>query len=445
MRNAADEAVEAARDAVAIALAAGASSADASVGIGRRLSVEARAETVTKLEQSTGKSIRVRVFVDGRKATLTTADFDADALRAGIARTVAQAAEVAADPLARLPDEFAEDLPDLQLYSEALADRPDEAGADDALAMERSIRAADGRIDNSSGSHYAGSTGVVALANSHGFAGSYATTKASRSTAPVASDGSDKRTAHYGTAGRRLEELESNDEVGRTAAMRTVEMFGARKPRTARVPVIFERDVAAAVLGDIFSAISAANVAVGNSWLVDRIGDRIGSELVTVIDDGRLPGRLGSSPFDGEGVATRRTAVFERGVLRSFLFDSYFARRLGASTTGNASGGGIGPNSFYLEAGEGSLAELVAKTPRGVLILDTIGFATEHATGTYSRGARGFAIENGELAYPIEEFTIAASLPDMLAGIDAVAADLRFDASVVSPSFRVAEMTVSGG
>ena len=439
------EALQTARDAVAIALDAGATSADASVGVGRRFSVEARDTTVTKLEQSTGKSLQVRVFVDGRKTTFATADFEPAAMRAALARAVAQAAHVESDPLARLPDESADDVPDLGLYDAALAERAEEAGADDVLAMERALRATDARVDNSGGSHYGSAVSVVALANSNGFAGSYVTTRGSRSTGPVATDGPHKRTAHYGTAARSLAELESNEDVARTAARRAVEMFGARKPQTARLPVIFERDVAAAVLSDVFSAISAANVAVGNSWLVDRIGERIGSDLVTIVDDGRLAGLLGSSPFDSEGVATRRTPVFERGVLRSFLFDSYFARRLGAATTGNAAGGGIGPNSFYLEAGTGSLPELIAKTSRGVLVLDTIGFATEHASGTYSRGARGFAIENGELAYPIEEFTIAASLPDMLAGIDAVAADLRFDGSVVSPSFRVAEMTVSGG
>ena len=162
------------------------------------------------------------------------------------------------------------------------------------------------------------------------------------------------------------------------------------------------------------------------------------------MDDGRLPGKLGSSPFDAEGVATRRTVVMERGILRTFLYDSYYARRLGAATTGNASGGGIGPNNFYLEPGSGSLDDLIASTARGVLVLDTIGFATEHATGTFSRGARGFRIEGGELAGPIEEFTIAATLPNMLAGIDATAGDLQFDASIVAPSFRVAQMQVSG-
>ena len=209
-----------------------------------------------------------------------------------------------------------------------------------------------------------------------------------------------------------------------------------------RCPVIFDRDVASSVLGDIFSAVSAANVALGNSFLLEKVGERIGSEFATIVDDGTLPHALGTSPFDAEGVPTGRTPVLERGVLRSFLYDTYYGRKLGAASTGNASGGGIGPNNFYLEAGRRTPEELVAATPRGVFVTETIGFATESVTGTYSRGARGYYIENGEIAYPIDEFTIAGNFLEMLAGIDAVASDLVFDQSIVSPTFRVAEMTV---
>jgi PmbA protein len=183
---------------------------------------------------------------------------------------------------------------------------------------------------------------------------------------------------------------------------------------------------------------------VSNSYLADAIGETIGSPLVTIVDDGRLSGGLGSAPFDAEGTPTQRTIVFERGVLKSFLFDTYYARRLGARSTGNASGGGIGVHNFYLQAGDRTLDGLIAATPRGVLVYDTIGFATEYASGTYSRGARGMWIENGELAYPVDGFTIASNFRAMLAGIDAVADDLRFDGSFVAPSFRIAEMTISG-
>jgi PmbA protein len=441
------EALEYAQAAVKAAQRAGATQSEATLGISRKFSVEARDRAVTKLEQSTARSLHLRVFVDGRKASLATSDFDRARLEEAIAAAVAQARHVEQDPYAALPDETPRDPHDhndLDLYSEDVVERQAQTKIDEALELEARIRAADSRVNNSNGSHAGDTIATTVLVNSNGFAGAYRSTRAHRSSSPVALDGDAKRTGAYGTAARRLGEMEDIAAVASKAVQRTVGLFGARKPQTMRVPVIFERDVAAAVLSDLFAAINAANVAVGNSWLADRTGQRIGSDLVTIVDDGTMPGLLGSSPFDGEGVATQRTPVFERGTLRSFLYDTYYARKLGAPSTGNSTGGGVGANNFYLEPGSMSLEELIGKTARGVIVMDTIGFATEHASGTYSRGARGFFIENGEIAYPIEEFTIASTFPEMLAGLDAVADDLRFDGAVVSPSFRVAEMTVSG-
>lgn len=438
------EALEIAADAVAMATRAGADAAEATLSQARRFHVEARDKTISKLEQSIGSTLHVRLFRGGRRVSLSSSDLTRDGIERALRDAVQQADVVAPDELATLPDRCSRVETDLHLYDEGIANRDDTLKVDDALAMEQMIRDADARVVNSSGSHYSDATSVVALANSAGFGGSYTSTRASRSSGPVAEAKGVKRTGHYGTAARFYVDLESSEAVARTAARRAVELFDARKPATGRLPVIFERDVAAAVLDDLFAAISGGNVAIGNSWLAGRLGERIGSDLVTIVDDGTLPGKLGSSPFDGEGVATRRTPVFEHGTLRSFLFDTYYARKLGTATTGNSTGGGIGPNNFYLEPGERSLEEIIAATPRGVLVLDTIGFATEHATGNYSRGARGFMIENGELSYPIDEFTVAGNFAEMLAAIDAVAGDLRFDSSVVSPSFRVAEMTISG-
>jgi PmbA protein len=437
-------AVEIASNAVAIAAQHGADSCEATVSINKRFHVEAREQTIAKLEQSTGKGLHLRVFCDGRKATLTTSDFSPDGLREGVRRAVEQARFVSTDELATLPHEFAATPVDLGLYDDAIAHRENGDKVEEALGLERFIRQADARIVNSSGSHYNDAVSTVAIVNSAGFSAAYTSTRAGRSTGPVALDGDIKRSAHYGTAARILAEMEDPQSVATTAARRAVDLFGARKPATMRLPVIFERDVAASILDDLFAAISASNVAVGNSWLIGRVGTRVGSDLVTIVDDGRLRGKLGSSPFDGEGVATRRTPVFEAGTLQTFLYDTYYARKLGATSTGNSTGSGIGANNFYLEPGTLSLAELIAATPMGVLVLDTIGFATEHASGTYSRGARGFFIEGGELAYPIDEFSVAGTYLEMLGAIDAVANDLRFDSPIVAPSFRVAEMTISG-
>lgn len=438
------EALEAAAQAVALAREGRADAAEATVSIARRFHAEARENVISKLEQATAKSLHARVFVDGRKASLATSDLSPAGLKAAIERTIAQAKAVAPDRFAGLPEAFATDLPHLELFDAGVDVRDGDEKVEETLALERLIRRADARIVNSNGSHYTDASSVTAIANSAGFAAAYRSTRAARSTGPVAVDGSIKRTAHYGTASRHFEGLESAEIVAGTAARRAVAMFGAKKPATMRVPVIFERDVASSILDDVFAAVSAANVAAGNSWLVGRTGTKIGSPAVTIVDDGRLVGMLGSSPFDGEGVATRRTTLVERGVLRTFLYDTYYARKLGTSSTGNSSGSGVGANNLYLEPGKVTLDELIASTPAGVLVLDTIGFATEHASGTYSRGARGFFIRDGEIAYPIDEFTIAGDYVEMLSAIDGIASDLRFDGGIVSPSFRVSEMTISG-
>jgi PmbA protein len=438
-----DEALDFARRAASLAASFGAE-AEATVTIARRFHAEARNTTVSKLEQSTAQSLHVRLYRGGRRASLSTSDLTPEGLGSAMRAAIEQCNVVAVDPLAKLPETCGRYEGELSLYDAELAQRDDAKKIDDALQLEALVRSADARIRNSSGSHYSDAVVTTALANTSGFAGAYTSSRASRSSAPVAVADGTKRTGHYGTAGRAFADLQSNQDVAALAARRAVELFGAIKPPTMRVPVIFERDVAASVIDDIFAALNAANVAVGNSWLAGRVGERIGSELVTIVDDGTMPGRLGSSPFDGEGVATRRTPVFERGVLETFLYDSYYARKLGAASTGNSNGGSVGTNNLYLAPGTMTLEELIAETPRGVFVLETIGFATEHATGTYSRGARGFLIEHGELAKPIDEFTIAGNFAEMLAAVDGLANDLRFDGSVVSPSFRVAEMMISG-
>lgn len=441
-----DEALGFAAYAVDAAIAHGATAAEATLTIVDRFAAEARGAELSKLEQSRGRSLTMRTFAGRRRASLSTTDLTYDGIRALAKRIVAAAAFVGEDPHAGLPESVAhiDDDPALSMSQPDVAARDPQAKIGDVLELERAIRRVDPRIDNSRGSHIGDSQATVAVVNSFGFRGAYRATSASLSTSPVARDGDDLRIGYHGTAARGYGGLQSVERVAIQAAKRALDLCGARRPATTRVPVIFERDVAAAVLGDLFNAVNAANVAVGNSYLVDAVGETIGSPLVTIVDDGRLPGGLGTSPFDAEGTPTRLTTVFDRGVLKTFLYDTYYARRLGAHTTGNASGGGIGVNNFLLRSGHRTLEELIASTARGVLVYDTIGFATEHASGTYSRGARGIWIENGELAYPIDQFTIASNFKAMLAGIDAIADDAIFDGMIVSPSFRVAEMTISG-
>lgn len=442
-----DEALALAQNALELIAEAGATDAEAMVTIADRFACEARDTELTKLERSRGRSLQVRAFVGTRRSTLATSDLSAGGIAALSRRVVAAAAFVGEDPHAGLPEVAAEDGVcdhDLLTVADDVAERADEEKIADALAMERAVREADARITNSDGSRVRDSLVSWALANTRGFCGVTQGSQVARASVPVALDGSEKRIGQYGTAARGWTTAESAQAVALHAVHRALALFGARKPATTRMAVIFERDVAAGVLEDIFAALSAANVALGNSWLAERVGQRVAAERVTILDDGRLRGGLGSSPFDGEGVPTRETVAIRNGVLETYLSDTYWGRRLGMASTGNAASGGVGPNNCYLVPGTGALDDLVSTTERGVLVLDTIGFATEYASGIYSRGARGIYIEDGEPRYPIDEFTISSTFGEMLQSIDGIAGDLRFDSTVVAPSFRVAEMTISG-
>jgi PmbA protein len=442
-----DEALELARSALELITEAGATDADALVTIADRFACEAREAEVTKLERSRGRTLHVRAFAGTRRSTLATSDLSREGIAALAQRVVAAAAFVGEDPHAGLPELAPSDGVgdhDLLTVSQDVAERPDEEKIEEALAMERTVREADVRIANSDGSRVRDALVSWALVNTRGFHGVTQGSQVSRASAPVAHDGDEKRIGHYGTAARGWSTAEGAEAVALHAVHRALALVGARKPTTMRAAVIFERDVAALVLDDVFAALSAANVAIGNSWLAERAGERIGNERVTIVDDGRLRGGLGSSPFDGEGTPTRETVAIRSGVLETYLSDTYWGRRLGMHSTGNASAGSVAANNLYLIPGTGTLDDLVASTERGVLVLDTIGFATEYASGVYSRGERGIYIEDGEPRYPIDEFTIASTFGGMLQNVDGIAGDLRFDGTIVSPSFRVAEMTISG-
>jgi PmbA protein len=254
---------------------------------------------------------------------------------------------------------------------------------------------------------------------------------------------------YWYTAGRGLPDLEPPEQVGRTAAQRTLRRLGARQVPTAEVPVVFDPDTAAELLGTIFSALSGYAVFRNATFLKDRLGEVVASPLLTVVDEGRRPRGLGSRPFDGEGLPTRRNVPLERGVLRHWLCDSYAARKIGARPTGSArrgvaGGPSVGAGNLYVEPGPESPDAIVGGVARGLLVTDLIGFGVNLVTGDYSQGAVGHWIENGQLVHPVHEVTIAGNLRDMLRDVDAVGNDLVFRSSSAAPTIRIRRMTVSG-
>jgi PmbA protein len=309
--------------------------------------------------------------------------------------------------------------------------------------------ALDRRIFNSEGGSFGSYIGAQAFANTRGFLGEYRSSSCSLSAVPLAKDGESMERDYWYSAARTPERLERPEDVGRRAAERALRRLHARKVPTQRVPVIFEARAARGLIDNIFEAISGDSVYRGESFLAGRIGEKIASEHLTVIDDGTIPGLFGSSPFDDEGVPVRRTVVIERGVLKSYLLNTYTARKLGLRTTGNASRGltgnaRVGHNNLFAEPGSTPPAELIKRVKNGFYVADLIGFGVNIVTGDYSRGAAGLWIENGELAWPVHEVTVASTLQEMLSGIEVIGSDLEFRSSVACPTLLIREMTVSG-
>jgi PmbA protein len=291
----------------------------------------------------------------------------------------------------------------------------------------------------------------VVYGDSRGFLGSYDTASHGLFSEPLAREAGNggMQRDYWMTSGRRLADLESPEAVGRRAAERVVRRLGARRVPTCQVPVIFDPVTAPSLLGHLLACVNGYSVYRGTTYLRDKLGERIASERVTIIDDGRRPGGLGSKPFDGEGQPTRRNVVVEEGRLATWLLDSYSARKVGGAPTGNAARGpggspSVAPTNLWLEPGRESLEEIIADTDRGLLVTELIGMGFQPATGDYSRGAAGLWIEGGEIVHPVEEITIAGTLGDMLAGIDKVGSDLLWLSRTASPSVRIAQMTVAG-
>ncbi len=427
----------------------GASAADVVAVEGDSASVQVRLGAVDKLSKAQEKRLGLRVYFGHRSAGASTSDFTPAALDELVETTCALAQAVVEDPHAGLPDPsaMAKDPPDLDLYDGQTL--PMDRMIELATRTEQAALAVDLRLSNSEGADFGTSGGRTAFANSHGFYGEYKSSSFSCSVSPIAvQDGLMQRDYWY-AVGRKLAGLDSPEDVGREAGRRTVRRLGARKVSTCRVPVVFDPEMAGSFLGNLCSAVNGYAIYKGASYLIGRLGERIAPETVTVSDDGRLTGGLGSKPFDGEGLATRKNVVVDRGMLKTYLLDAYAARKLKLVSTGNASRSvgeapSAGATNFYLAPGAVSPEEIIRSVKRGLYVTELIGFGINMVTGDYSRGAGGFWIENGELAYPVEEVTIAGNLKDMWMNVEAIGNDLVFRGRLASPTVKIAEMTVAG-
>lgn len=432
------------------ASASGADAADVLVVEGTDFSVTVRKGEVETLKEAGSKALGVRAFVGRRSATSHTSDFSPSALAALVTETVDMARVTGEDPSAGLPDEVVPaDAPDLGLFDPSPAALPTAERIERARRAEAAALESSPEITNSQGATYASGEDRIVLANSRGFLGSYRASSVSLSVVPVAErDGAMERDYWY-TTGRGLGDLLSPEEVGREAAARTLRRLGARKAATREVPVVFDPETAAELLGQVFRALSGYSVFRNATFLKDRVGEAVASPLLTVVDDGRVFRGLGSRPFDGEGLPTRRNVPLERGVLRFYLCDSYAARKIGARPTGSARRGVsgapvVGAANLSFAAGETPPEQIVAGVESGLYVTDLIGFGVDLVSGDYSQGAVGQWIEKGRFVHSVHEVTIAGNLRQMLMDVDAVGTDLVFRGSSASPTLRVRKMTVSG-
>lgn len=431
--------------------AQGATEADVLVAEGDSVSVQVRLSAVDCLSKAREKSLGIRAFFGRRSASASTSDFTESSLKQLVADTCALAKAVAEDETSGLPEPtaLASDVPDLDLYDSTAM--PVEEAIDVAQRAERAAMDADPRVTNSEGAECGSAYGAVVLANTHGFLGYHRSSRFSLSVAPVAkgSDDQGMQRDYWFTVSRKRHELEDPESIGRIAAERTLRRLGARKVETQRVPVIFDPEMACSLLGHLSSAVSGYSLYKGASFLLGQLGKPIAPKHVNVEDNGRLPGKLGSRPFDGEGLPTRKTMILEQGVLSSYLLDTYSGRKLGMMSTGNASRSigdnpTVSPTNLYFHPGDASPDEIIRSVSQGLYVTELIGFGVNMVTGDYSRGASGFWIENGELAYPVQEVTIAGNLKQMFQDIESIGNDLVFRGKLASPTIRIREMMVGG-
>ncbi|HYL82529.1 MAG TPA: TldD/PmbA family protein [Candidatus Acidoferrum sp.] len=429
----------------------GASGAEVLVVEDESFSVRVRMRSVDTLLNAREKRLGLRLCFGQRSATTATSDLSQASLRRLLDDTGAMAQATAEDPFGGLPEPgaFASSVPDLALWDPEPANLPVPERIGMAEAAESAALDFDPRISNSEGAEYGHGDARIFFANSSGFSGDYRSSSMSLSVSPVAKDnGGMQRDGWYSVA-RRFKKLEPPETIGRIAAQRTLRRLGAKKVATQQVPVVFDPDMAASLLRNLCSAVSGSTIYRGASFLVGKLGQQVASPELSVVDDGRMQGGLGSKPFDGEGLPTRKKIVIQDGVLASYLLDTYSARKLGLTSTGNASRSlgqkpTVGPTNFFIPPGPHDPDAIIRSVDHGLYVTELIGFGVNLVTGDYSRGAVGIWIEGGELTYPVEEITIAGNLKEMFQQVEMIGSDLEWRGSIAAPTLKIGRMTVAG-
>jgi PmbA protein len=429
-----------AAQALDLARAGGATAAEAEVSEGFGQTVSVRKGEVETIEYNRDKGIGVTVYIGQRRGHASSSDFSSDALQRSVEKALAIARYTAEDDCAGLADveTLAKDARDLDLYY------PWDLSVDAAVELARSCEAAalgvDARINNSEGATATTQQAQFIYANSLGFSNGYPTSRHSVSCAVIAEeDGAMQRDYWYTTA-RAPADMDSPESVGRRTGERTVRRLNGRKLDTRQCPVLFEAPIATGLIASYVSAVSGGHLYRKSSFLLDSLGSQVFPDFVQILERPFIPKGLASAAFDSEGVATRDRDVVKNGVVEGYFLSSYTARKLGMQTTGNAGGN----HNLIVPATGEDFDALLKKMDTGLLVTELLGHGLNMVTGDYSRGAAGFWVENGEIAYPVEEITVAGNLKDMLQGIVAIGTDVETRGSRQVGSILIDRMTVAG-
>jgi PmbA protein len=438
---------EIAEELMAMALKNGASACDVVAVNGQSTNVEARNGALENTERSEGLSVGLRVFIQQSQAMVTASRFSATDRQELVARAIAMAKVAPPDPFAGLVEKelLTDDIADLDICDQALPTT--RQLLETALAVEQAGLDVAG-VTQSGGGSASARRNEIFLVTSNGFSGSYVRTGFSVSTSMVAGKGTAMARDYDYSAAVHLSDLDKAEKIGRIAGERAVRRLDPRKLDSQKCPVVFDHRVASSLVGHLSSAINGSSISRGTSFLKEAMGTDVFARNINIIDDATLPRGLASKPFDGEGVATSKRAVVKDGAIASWLLDARSAQQLKLKTTGNASRGTSGPPSpsasnLYLQAGAKTPEELMADIGQGFYVTELIGMGVNGVTGDYSRGACGFWIENGQIAYPVNEITIGGNLKDMFAMLEP-ANDLKFRGATNAPTCLIAEMTLAG-
>jgi PmbA protein len=424
-----------------IARAGGATAAETDVSQAIGLSVTVRRDEVETIAYNRDKGIGVTVYVGQRRGHASTADFASSAVRATVDKALAIARYTAEDPCAGLadPDRLARTIPDLDLY------HPWALTVEDAIELGRMTEAAalavDRRLTNTEGATVARSDGEFVYANTLGFLGGYRSSRHHIDCSVIGDDGGAMQRDYWYTAARAPGDLQPPAEVGRTAGERTARRLNARALGTLECPVLFEAPEAADLIGAFVAAVSGGALYRKTSFLPDSLGRQVFAPQVSIREEPHLPRARGSAPFDSEGVATRPRDVVKDGIVQGYFLGSYSARKLGMATTGNAGGN----HNLLVAHGDDDLAALLKRMGRGLFVTEQLGHGVNPVTGDFSRGAAGFWVEDGAIAYPVEEITIAGNLKDMYRDIVAIGNDVDRRGSRHVGSILIGRMMVAGG